>query len=330
MKTSSIPVLILIFLLVFIGAPTQKLNASAALVRKSATEVLEAVGKWAAKSGEKDVTEWLAKEVNKKAIAELTEKVLTDGGEEGVQRLVRLASTHGSDVIRAVDNIPSPLPVLRAFDDLPDDMVLVASRRIAAGQQGRELAEWVSVGGSKVLKAEIRHPGLGGAFVNTLGDVGFVAAQRIPESAMIRFSSHADDLAKLPFHQRNAILNLMGNKYEQMERFIGNFINNNPGKTLFTAASTTVILTNSERLFGDEKIITDADGNIIRIETKPGFFERITDNTLSGPLKTPLVIFSIFAGIALLIFASVKSGLIGLLVRRNRTAHKPHQPDHNN
>jgi hypothetical protein len=46
--------------------------------------------------------------------------------------------------------------------------------------------------------------------------------------------------------------------------FVGRFVEKNPGKVLFTAASTPIILANSAAIFGDGEIVFDADGNVFR------------------------------------------------------------------
>ncbi len=51
--------------------------------------------------------------------------------------------------------------------------------------------------------------------------------------------------------------------------FLGRFVEQNPGKVLFTTAGTTVILTNSERILGGDEIVIGADG-VPQVVSKPG------------------------------------------------------------
>jgi hypothetical protein len=58
-----------------------------------------------------------------------------------------------------------------------------------------------------------------------------------------------------------------------MVGFLGRFVENNPGKTLFTVATTTVILAEPDRILGGDEVVFDAEGNPI-VVTKTGFVDR--------------------------------------------------------
>ena len=48
----------------------------------------------------------------------------------------------------------------------------------------------------------------------------------------------------------------------------GDFAKANPGKTLFTVATTTVILAEPERILGGDEIVFDAEGNPVVVSRK--------------------------------------------------------------
>lgn len=66
---------------------------------------------------------------------------------------------------------------------------------------------------------------------------------------------------------------MLRNDTERVVAFMGRFASANPGMTLFTAATTTIVLAEPERILGGEEIVFDADGNPILI-SKPGIAGR--------------------------------------------------------
>jgi len=277
--------------------------SQSALVRKAGKELIESLSEWSGKAGKHELAELIADEGGEAALKELAEKVVKEGGEESFEKMLRLTKRNGTDVLRAIRNASDPTTVIRVLDEIPEDILLPASRRLAAGNQGKALAKLIEaapIHGKNMLIAEVKHPGIGAMFVSKMGTPGFVMANRVSTSALATFSSHADDIAKLSKHQRDALLNLMGKKYEQMEAFIAQFVRDHPGKTLFTAASTTVILANSDQIFGKDIIVYDEDGNIKEIQHRPGLLERLFEKTLKKPIQA-----AVFAVVSILLIASI-------------------------
>lgn len=89
----------------------------------------------------------------------------------------------------------------------------------------------------------------------------------------IAVARHADDLAKLPPSQRAGLLALLRSDTESVVKFVGRFVEANPGKTLFTVATTTVILAEPERILGGDEVVFDADGNPL-VVSKSGVIGR--------------------------------------------------------
>ncbi len=138
---------------------------SAALFASPASELAEALARYAEKEAAGKGAQTLSKEVSEAAIAGVAEQVLKDSGEQGLQEVTKLAAKFGPDVIHAVENTPAVAPVLKALETMPEEQLPKAIARLAAGQQGKELAETTVRYGAKALRAEVAHPGVGGRLV---------------------------------------------------------------------------------------------------------------------------------------------------------------------
>jgi hypothetical protein len=165
------------------------------------------------------------------------------------------------------------MPIISALDEIPESQVKSALARLAAGSSGRELAELVSRYGGTALRSELAHPGVGMTLLRSLGDEGADLAGKLSSDQAIAIARHADDIAKLPGAQRRSVMSLLRSDTEKMVGFVGRFAENNPGKTLFTVATTTVILAEPDRILGGDEIVFDAEGNPI-VVTKTGFVDR--------------------------------------------------------
>lgn len=202
-------------------------------------------------------------------------------GDETYQAVVRLHQTYGPDALWAAENATSIAPVLRAVEELNADDAGRALARLAAGTEGRLLAETVESFGVNALKAELRHPGVGGHLVATLGDDGAALAAKLSTDQAILLAKHADDIASLDAAQKAGVLRLFHDDAQRMTAFIGRFVRDHPGKTLFTAAFTTMLLTNPG-------VIIDP---VIGENGKPGIIERTALAIIRPVLMAVLPIF---------------------------------------
>ena len=178
----------------------------------------------------------------KKGGRELIERVgakAAGQGDEVVEQTAKYVGKHGPKALAALDNAPTIGPILSALDELPEAQVKSALAKLAAGTTGRELAEATAKHGSKVLTSELKHPGVGMMLVRTLGDDGAELASRMTSDQAITLGKHADDLAKLPAAQRGQVLSMLRKDLDSMTGFVGDFVKANPGKSLFTVATTT-------------------------------------------------------------------------------------------
>lgn len=254
------------------------LSVNAMPVPAVASSVGKAIMKYFGKEGSGQATEYLTKKGGKELLERVSANAAKQGGDEAVEQVAKLTGKYGPDALAALDNSGVVLPVLTALDELPEAQVKAALTKLAAGAPGRELAEATGRLGAVALRTELQHPGVGLVVVRSLGDEGAELASRLITEQAIAIGRHADDLAKLPAAQRSGVLAMMRNDTERVVGFVGRFVEANPGKTLFTVATTTVILAEPDRILGGDEIVFDADGNPIVVR-KAGLAGRTIDAT---------------------------------------------------
>ncbi len=270
-KSFRIPCLCVIVALAF-----QSSNAMAYPMPAVASSIGKAILKYFGKEGTEQATQYLSKQGSRELMERVAAAAAKQGGDETVEQVARLAGKHGPEALAALDNSPSIVPVIKALDELPEAEVRAALTHLAAGAPGRQLAESVSRYGAAALRTELKHPGVGLVLVRSLGDEGVDLASRLTTDQAIAIGRHADDIAKLPATQRRGILALIRSDTERLVGFVGRFIEANPGKSLFTVATTTVILAEPDRILGGDEVVFDADGNPIVVR-KAGLAGRTID-----------------------------------------------------
>ncbi|GIX03471.1 MAG: hypothetical protein KatS3mg113_0477 [Planctomycetaceae bacterium] len=149
--------------------------------------------------------------------------------------------------------------------NLPDDQIRRAITMLG-GSRGKELTRLTEAYGARMLQAELRHPALGQVMTQHLGEDGLELCFKLSNPQLKIMSMHAQELAQLPAAQREHILSLVKRHPESMIGFMKRFVENNPGYTLFTAAATTVILANSDKVLGGEELAYDAEGNPVIVK----------------------------------------------------------------
>lgn len=265
-----------VFLLIasaFLASPAV---AAVSPIPAVATSVAKALFKYFGKEGVQEATEYLSKKGGQELVERVTATAVKQGGDDVVEQVAAMASKYGPDALAALDNSPSILPIIKAVDELPVAQAKTALSRLSAGAAGRELAEATNRFGSVALRSELQHPGVGLVLVRSLGDEGADLASRLDSKQAIAIGRHAEDLAKLSAAQRQGVLAMLRNDTEQMVGFVGRFVEANPGKTLFTAATTAVILAEPERILGGDEVVFDAEGNPIVVR-KGGLADRAID-----------------------------------------------------
>ena len=290
---------------VLVWLTLQPCRAQTTIVREGAEVLLKGVARYFGKESAKELGQELAQYGGKEAARKLASRLVHEGGEEGLQRASAFAAQYGPDVLRALDNAPSTPTLLRALDDLPTQDVAPALRRLSAGSQGRMLATIVERHGSGALRAELAHPGLGGQLVQWLGDDGVKLAASLNRNQAITLTQHADDIGKLAAAQRTGIVRLFYDDTKGMIAFIGHFTNDHPGKVLFTAATTTVILANADRILGGADIVLDSDGNPM-VVSKPGLIDRLVERVADGVLRPLLSVLLPIIAIGAALWIAIK------------------------
>lgn len=283
----------------------QPCRAQTTIVREGAEVLLKAVARYFGKASAKELGQELAQYGGKKAARKLASRLVREGGEAGLQRASAFAAKHGPDVLRALDHAPSTRTLLRALDDLPPQEVAPALRRLSAGSQGRMLATVVERHGAGALRAELAHPGLGGQLVRRLGDDGVKLAASLNRNQAITLTKHADDIGKLAAEQRTGLVRLFYDDAKGMIAFIGRFMEHHPGKVLFTVATTTVILSNADRILGGADIVLDADGNPT-VASKPGLIDRLIERVVEGVLHPLLRVLLPIIAIGAALWIAIK------------------------
>lgn len=281
--------------LLVVGGGSETASGQGAVLRKPVQEVVEAIGRYFAKKGGRELTEELAELGGESFVRKVTDRTLGEGGESALELLVRKAGTYGPDALRAADNAVSIPRLLKAVDDLPADMAGPAIRRLSAGADGRILAEAVEQYGPRALRAELRHPGIGGRLVSRFGEDGVQLSSKISTDQAIAISRHADDIAALPASQKQRVVDLLHDDTERMITFMGRFIEKNPGKVLFTAAGTAVVLANADKVLGGEgEIVIGPDGEPVYV-AQPGMIERFTMGVVNRVLAVVLPLVALAA-----------------------------------
>lgn len=272
----------LLFLLSW--AMLSPLAGQTAPIRAAVREITEYLSSAGGRSLGRETTEELAKLGGEQAVRQLAERALREGGEETLQQLVRLTRNHGVETLRMAENASSLPRLLRVVDDLPPEMAGSAIRRLAS-PGGRNLAEMVERGGESILRGELAHPGLGGRLVHQLGPESGPLVSRLSREQALLLGGQAEHLALAAPSTRAAVMRLFTDRTDASFRFLGDFIQRNPGKVLFTAAGTTLFLAHHEALLGGAgEIVYDADGNPIFV-AQAGFFDRLVGNELRSVIR---------------------------------------------
>lgn len=286
--------------------------ASASAGVPGGKQIIKAIGRFLGKEAGATVTEQAVKKMTRDVGEELIErtakKMIREGGEKSLIEVGELVAKNGPNVIRALDNVPDAVSVLRLLKELPAEDVAKAASRLATDATGQEIAKLSTKYGVKVLKAEVKHPGVGMIFANALGDEGAELSLKLTTDQAIQVARHVDDIAKLPATQQKQLLKFASDNTDRFVSYVGNFAEKNSGKILFTAAGTTVILANGERIFGGDEVVTDENGNPY-VVSKPGVLGRLGDKSadiVAEPVRWTVYLFGGIIAFVLISFAGLK------------------------
>ncbi len=291
--------------ILFLAVSCHQVEAQIAAARETGEVVLKSLSKFFGKSSTSELSQALADYGGEAAVRQLAQKAVVEGGELAVQQIAVAAGKFGPETIRALQNVDQIGPVLRSLNELPESTAKSALQRLAAANTGRELSQNIALYGTRALRSELTHPGIGTQLVRALGNDGIELAERLSRDQAITLSKHADDIAKLPVAEKNSVLKLLHQDAQAMVAFFGRFIERNPTKTLFATGTTAVVLAESDRILGGDEIVFDVNG-IPHVVSKPGLSGRIVE-AASKSVVNPLMSFlvPIFA-LAAVIWLSIK------------------------
>ena len=276
LKSKSLPLLLLAapILCTSLGCS----SAAESVVTKGPNAILKALAKYFGKESIEEASENIVAIGGRELFERAAVKVAKNGGEEIVEQVSRLTLDHGPDILRSLDNVPSNATnrIIRVFDELPEDQIEAAAKRLAAGSQGKEVAETVVQFGSNAMKTELAHPGLGPKLIRSFGNDGAELMIGLSENYAISLARHSDDLAALPMQQRKSVLELIQKDKDAFFKWLGEFVKNNPGKVVFSTAGTATLIANAENLFGRIRNKTNPDGSTEPVRV-PGLADSAID-----------------------------------------------------
>lgn len=254
-------------------------------VASPASALLKALGRYVPGKALKEGGELLGREVGEEVVDRVATRVVREGGEESLEQVTKLVAVHGPEVVRAIDNAPDAMPVLKALNGLPAEDVAAAATRLAAGKTGRELAEITVQRGTAALSAEVAHPGVGARIVRVWGDDGADLAGRLSRDEAITLGQHVDDLATVTPTQRKQLLAVIKEHHDRFFQWLGGFIADNPGSSIGSATFLAVFLPNAERILGGDEVVIGPDGEP-RVVRKSGLLgaptEKVAEATSEG------------------------------------------------
>ena len=252
------------------------------------SSLLKGLSKFVGKEGVETSAEKLTKGVSEEVADRIATRLLKEGGEQAVDRAADLTAKHGPNVIRALDNTTNPSAVLKALDDLPIKTdVGTAASKLAAGEAGEELAGLTTKYGSRMLSAEIKHPGLATTYAKSLGDDGLELSMKLNRNQALDIGRHLDDIGNLPPEMRAKLLAIADKNPEGFAKYARQFVDKNPGKVLFTLGATAALIANPQAILGDAE--------------NPGWLERTSDSIFDRTLS-PVVSASIWVLVPFLAF----------------------------
>ncbi len=269
------------------------------LAKKGVEEILEAIAKRSGQEGVKEVMDKFGRE----GVEELLQKATQEGGEQAAKSVIKIAGEYGIQGINVLRR--SPVVFARALDEIPPDLV-----RPALGAVEREpelLTRVVTKFGSRGVQAELKHPGVGGQLVDTLGADGLKLADGLATKDVKGLLPYASDIAQLPPAERGKVLE----KILALPGKVVECLNKNP-KVLYTAAGVATVL----GLGNEAQAAADHAIDHLASPENSGALERTVKDVAESVSRALLYPIAMFVGLALFVVASYHLVLKNLLLRR--------------
>jgi hypothetical protein len=245
-------------------APTAEATPESALARAAARQVAEFLVGQAEKQGAKE----LVHIGGEAAIRKVLEQVAKDGGEAGVESIVRLSKAYGVDPVRASRVAPR---LTSAFvEQITPELVTGALRALGRPEERAIIERLDSELVPGALEAAARHPGIGAQVVEKLGAAGIRASERLDTEALIRLarSAEANKLAAVPLSERKGLI-----------AAIVEFVEKHPHVVLTGVVVGAFVRYKDEILGGQGEIVPGPDGTPVYVPRK-GMIERLASEAL--------------------------------------------------
>ncbi|MFI4873833.1 MAG: hypothetical protein ACIALR_00740 [Blastopirellula sp. JB062] len=258
----------------------------------------KAIARFFTKQAAEEGAERITREVSAEVVERVSAKVLREGGESLVSETTELAARHGPEIVRALDNAPSPGAIINALNQLSDAEIPVAASRLAGGTRGKALAQATDEFGADVLRSEIQQPGVGLEIVRTWPKQGSRLCRALQRDEAITLGKYLDDLSTVPLKQRNQLQEIISANPPRFFTWLKRFIEKNPGKSIGSVTFLAAFIPNAERILGGDEIVLDASGEHVVIR-KPGVLSAPTER-LTGTIEGALA-WLLGGGVALLL-----------------------------
>lgn len=247
--------------MVFAGLVVLLLATATQLTSASPGSALsKAVIRFFSSGAGQEVSEQLTQAVAEEVSKRVANRLRREGGETAVSEASELTARYGPNIIRALDNSPVPAKVLKSLGELPAEEVSAAAARLVSGRRGQSLAQATEELGTEVLRAEVKHPGVGLEFVRAWPDGGGTLCRRLSPDEAITLGKYLDDLAEVPADQKRGLLEVVNANKDRFFVWLGKFVEANPGRTIGSATFLAAFLPNAERILGGDEIVYDAKG----------------------------------------------------------------------
>ena len=287
MKAARISTLIGCLLIGYLPAA----QAQVSWVVKAARELVEAVIEKGGQVAAKEVAE-MGGEV---FVRETLEKALQEGGQKLAQKLTKQTIEYGPALLKVAKS--SPTKFVSAFDELTPVMKNAAAQ--AMTREPELMSSLFSSIGKQALTAAARHPGVGTQVMEVLGREGAETLSKLTTDQAIQLGKLAPKLAKVAEPERRTVLEMIGKAPGK----IMDLLEKHP-MVMLTGAGVASFIAAKQEILGGAEIVTDKDG-IVRVVKKPGFIERLCEQTATE-FKMPLVALICIVALIMLGWGSIK------------------------
>ena len=170
----------------------------------------------------------------------VAERLGREGGEGLLARATRLTDEFGPRALRTLDDAQNPAKLLDDLHALPAPSR--ASALAAFEREGAALHEAYSAVGGAALRAELRHPGVGGKLAASLGEDGARVLDDLPSGDVAVLARYTDEAAALPVAARSQL----GAALARNGRAVADYLRKHPAFAL-TTATVAILAVESDR-----------------------------------------------------------------------------------